>query len=290
MKIRRVLANSNVVEYEKVTEQRLHFFANNYHIRLVFNEKQDLLIGTKKFSIFPDCLAIIPPGSAYECLIEADVPVQTLSIILDANYIDEFLRQHYFFRGRPQYGELVVDLPSASIIPMNSDMRQNFRHLLNRILEVKVQEALLSEYISQFLLDYIKGYRKRFRFERKRLSFVRATTKTDISKRLLLAKEYISNNYNQKFHLDDLANSSHLSENHLLRTFKEMFGITPYQYLALIRLSRAKNYLEQSNYTINEIVILVGFESVSTFIKLFKFTFTLTPLQYRKHFQNIVVR
>ncbi|WP_343533910.1 AraC family transcriptional regulator [Pedobacter sp.] len=287
MKICRVLANKNVVEYEKTAEQRLQILADDYQIKIVFNGRQEVLIGTRKFSIFPDCLAIIPPGCSCECLIEADVPVQTLSITLNAHFIEAFLRLQYPFQKQLVCGETLFDLPEASVIPMNSDMRQNFRHLLNRTVAVDTHDALLNEYISQFLLDYVSGHHNRFRLERKRLSFARPATKADISRRLLLAKEYISNNYNQKFHLAEVANSCYLSENHLLRTFKEMFGLTPYQHLALVRLNRAKNYLEQGGYTVNEIVILVGFESVSTFIKLFRLTFALTPLQYRKHFQKM---
>ena len=269
MKVRRVLANGNVVEYEKMGAQHLRLSTEAFHIRTVFNERLELLIGTRKFSIFPDCLAMIPPGCNYECLIETDVPVQALSITLAPNFLEMF--------DQTQWHEQTI------IIPMSTDMQQNFRHLWKKTTSLNTQDALLNEYISRFLLDYSNGHCKRFSEEQKRLPFTRLSTKNDIAKRLLLAKEYISNNYNQKFHIGDVANYCCLSENHLLRTFKEMFGMTPYQYLALIRLSRAKSYLEKGTCTINEIVIMVGFESVSTFIKLFKSTFKLTPLQYRKY-------
>ncbi|MNI97325.1 Bacterial regulatory helix-turn-helix protein, AraC family [compost metagenome] len=43
--------------------------------------------------------------------------------------------------------------------------------------------------------------------------------------------------------------------------------------------------MEQDQYPVNEIVMLVGLESVSSFIKLFKATFGITPLQYRKRYK-----
>lgn len=285
MKVRRVLANGNVVEYEKMGAQHLHLSTEAFHIRIVFNERQDILIGTRKFSIFPDCLAIIPPTYNGQCIIEADAPVHSLAITLAPNFMATFLKKQYLLQ-KQWHEETIFDFSEAIIIPMSTDMKQNFRHLWEKTIALNTQEALLNEYISRFLLDYINGHCKRFSAEQKRLPFTRLSTKTDIAKRLLLAKEYISNNYNQKFHICDVANYCCLSENHLLRTFKEMFGITPYQYLALIRLSRAKSYLEKGTCTINEIVIMIGFESVSTFIKLFKATFKLTPLQYRKYTQQ----
>jgi AraC-like DNA-binding protein len=116
----------------------------------------------------------------------------------------------------------------------------------------------------------------------KNLNFVRTATKIEILKRLNLAKEFMSNNYNRKFRLEEIAGVACLSPNHLLRTFKQAFGISPYQYLSSIKLQRAKILLETGHYSVNEVVLEVGFESTSTFIKVFKANFGQTPLKYSK--------
>lgn len=285
MRLRRVLNNNNVIEYTKVSVQRQRLFTEDFNIRMVFNERQDLLFGKRRVSIFPDCVAIIPPGSSFECIIDTEVPVQALSIVLDAGFIGSFLRAKYPSITGAMPKTPPSDFLQTSLVPMSSDMRRNFQHLLNKIVHCRAEDALINEYICRFLVDYINVERGLSKSRRQRLSFAKAATQDDISRRLVMAKEFISNNYNCKFHLSDLAAASLLSENHLLRTFKEMYGRTPYQYLGLIRLSRAKTYLEQDQYPVNEIVMLVGLESVSSFIKLFKATFGITPLQYRKRYK-----
>jgi AraC family transcriptional regulator len=277
MRLRRVLNNNNVIEYTKVSVQRQRLSAEDFNIRMVFNERQDLLFGKRRVSIFPDCLAIIPPGSSFECIIDAEFPVQALSIVLDAGFIGSFLRARYPSITGAMPKTPPSDFLQTSLVPMSSDMRRNFQHLLNKIVHCRAEDALINEYICRFLVDYINVERGLSKSRRQRLSFAKAATQDDISRRLVMAKEFISNNYNCKFHLSDLAAASLLSENHLLRT--------PYQYLGLIRLSRAKTYLEQNQYPVNEIVMLVGLESVSSFIKLFKATFGITPLQYRKRYK-----
>lgn len=121
-----------------------------------------------------------------------------------------------------------------------------------------------------------------------KLNFVKDTTRKEVFRRVNLAREYIRENYDQKFKLEDIAYYSCLSVNHLLRNFKQAYQISPYQYLIFIRLNRAKLLLEEGNHSINETVLLVGFESSSSFIRLFKFYFNCTPLKFKKKKYSVV--
>jgi len=48
-----------------------------------------------------------------------------------------------------------------------------------------------------------------------------------------------------------------------------------------VRLKRAQDYLETKSFSIKEIMDLVGYVNESTFFKLFKKTFGVTPKEYR---------
>jgi len=73
-----------------------------------------------------------------------------------------------------------------------------------------------------------------------------------------------------------------LSVNHLLRTFKQAFNQSPHQYLTNIRMQKALFLLKNSQYPVNEITSLVGFDSTSSFIRLFRGKMKLTPHEYRR--------
>ena len=103
-----------------------------------------------------------------------------------------------------------------------------------------------------------------------------------IIRRLNIAKDYLYSNYNQNITLDELADHACLSVNHLLRTFKQAFGVSPHQFLIQLRLQRAQLLLKSTDYSITEVVGLVGFECPSSFIRLFKTHYKITPLKYRQ--------
>jgi AraC family transcriptional regulator len=107
------------------------------------------------------------------------------------------------------------------------------------------------------------------------------TVDAEILRRLSLAENYIMSNYDRNIKLDDIAWAACLSVNHLLRTFKQTYQQSPHQYLTKFRLQQARHYLKNTDYPVNEIVSMVGFECPSSFIRLFKSSFNVTPGQYR---------
>lgn len=114
------------------------------------------------------------------------------------------------------------------------------------------------------------------------LKVQKESTRQELFKRVVLAKDFISDNYNRKFSLKEVALEACLSVNHLLRSFKAVFGLSPYQFLAKVKLSKARHLLEKGNYRIAQVAYLVGFDSISSFIRLFKSAFNITPLQYKR--------
>jgi AraC family transcriptional regulator len=107
------------------------------------------------------------------------------------------------------------------------------------------------------------------------------TIDAELLRRLSLAEDYIVSNYDRNIRLDDIAWAACLSVNHLLRTFKKTYQQSPHQYLTKFRLEQARHYLKNTDYPVNEIVAMVGFECPSSFIRLFKSSFNVTPGQYR---------
>ena len=67
-----------------------------------------------------------------------------------------------------------------------------------------------------------------------------------------------------------------------IRSFKRYMGVTPMQYVTSIRINKAKELLKNTNYSIQEISGLVGYENPLYFSRIFRKQIGCSPSGYRK--------
>ncbi len=87
--------------------------------------------------------------------------------------------------------------------------------------------------------------------------------------RLVKAKLLIDEQYNSKLSLDLICLEATISKFHFVRLFKKIYGVTPLQYLINVRISAAKTLIA-SGVSMTDACWQVGFESISSFMVLFK--------------------
>lgn len=75
-----------------------------------------------------------------------------------------------------------------------------------------------------------------------------------------------------------------LGERTFLRRFKGATGLNPLAYLQLLRVGRARELLERSLHSVDEIAYQVGYEDVGAFRKVFRRLLGLSPGEYRRRF------
>lgn len=97
-------------------------------------------------------------------------------------------------------------------------------------------------------------------------------------------KEIITNNYNQKIFLNEIAKKVGVSRFHLNRVFKNRMGYTPRMYLEKVRIKKAKELLLATNLNSTEVGYQVGYQSISSFYHAFKRNTGLSPNQYQAHY------
>ncbi|BBI31541.1 hypothetical protein KCTCHS21_09400 [Cohnella abietis] len=104
-----------------------------------------------------------------------------------------------------------------------------------------------------------------------------------------LAVQLIESDYQTLAGLEDLANQVSVSKYHLARLFHQHTGTTVVQYLTKIRVKKAVALLLESNYTIEKIAELVGYNNGKYFTKIFKELVGLSPGRYKKNYDMITV-
>jgi len=98
--------------------------------------------------------------------------------------------------------------------------------------------------------------------------------------------KYIDTNIN----LDELSQNLGVSKFHMHRIFKNEFGKNVYESIKSIRLQKASNLLlSNKNSTISQIAKMCGYSSQTSFSKVFKEKFLMTPKEWRNGGYNAYV-
>lgn len=92
---------------------------------------------------------------------------------------------------------------------------------------------------------------------------------------------WLRNNYGKEIKLASLAHQFGMSVRTFNRRFKNATNQTPLDYLRGIRLDGAKDLLQNTNLSINEISFRAGYQDTTHFSRLFKQKHGVTPTQYR---------
>lgn len=97
-------------------------------------------------------------------------------------------------------------------------------------------------------------------------------------------RQYIYENYgNADLSLNHLSSAFDLNAKNVSHLFKEEFGEKFVEYLANVRMEKAKTLLATTNLSIQDVALQVGYMHSFSFIRVFKKVVGMTPGDYRKH-------
>ena len=102
--------------------------------------------------------------------------------------------------------------------------------------------------------------------------------------------QYITDNYSNQITISDVANVSGFSEYHFMKCFKKHIGMTCIEYINAYRLGKAAELLLDTDMSIMDVSLEVGFNNVSYFNKLFKSKFSVTPKEFRYNPMQVQTR
>lgn len=98
---------------------------------------------------------------------------------------------------------------------------------------------------------------------------------------ILAVLNYIEKHYQEEIKVGQLAQICHMSETHFRRVFTEYMNTSPAEYVNLVRIERACEFLAKSDERLEDIAVKVGFQASATFIRNFKKIVGTAPHQWR---------
>jgi transcriptional regulator GlxA family with amidase domain len=104
----------------------------------------------------------------------------------------------------------------------------------------------------------------------------------EANRRLLRARDAMDRSYAEPLDVPTLARIAYVSEAHFIRTFRAAFGETPNRYLQRRRVERAMFLLRETERSVTDICMDVGFSSLGTFSRVFREIVGEPPSLYRR--------
>ena len=132
-------------------------------------------------------------------------------------------------------------------------------------------------------------------YHRKLLTYQVILATMDISGKKFTDQQYFSKDTENKVHkarkilgtdisadisIEDLSGRVKLNRTTLQRVFKQMYGVTIYEYRTQVRMQEAKNLLLKNKYSITEIAGMCGYSNASKFSAVFKKYTGMSPSEY----------
>ncbi len=109
------------------------------------------------------------------------------------------------------------------------------------------------------------------------------------NRRMLRARDAMDRDFDQPLDVAALARIACVSEKHFIRTFRATFGETPHRYLQRRRVERAMALLRDTDTSVSEICLDVGFASLGTFSRTFSAIVGVSPSAYRRSAPPVAV-
>ncbi|MDG0810700.1 helix-turn-helix transcriptional regulator [Cohnella rhizosphaerae] len=91
---------------------------------------------------------------------------------------------------------------------------------------------------------------------------------------------YIDDHLHESVRIGELAPLAGISEKYFISYFKKAVGITPGQYIYQIKMNRARDYLYEKKYTVQQISGFLGYPDPFTFSKAFKKYYHVPPSKF----------
>lgn len=216
---------------------------------------------------------VTTPGSTHRH--EAgENPLRIMLIDIDEKFLNEQLKDFYNFDGDS----------SIEFQPWSTHTSERFiqlgqlalQHFQNQNTDDHLSLSEIEMEIAKHLIEHQDGSHQ------SKLSPIFTQSNFYKNENVGTIIDYIHENLEEDLSLYTLSIVGNINKYHLIESFKKDTGFTPSQYIRDVRIKKAAFLLKDTDQNILAIAHNVGFMSLSTFNRVFKAKYSVSPSQYRK--------
>jgi AraC family transcriptional regulator len=268
----------NLVLHARGRRHKVTDFAGPLSIKTVVTGAVGWNVGGRDFVVDPTSFLVLGDGEKYSMDLDAPQVMETACIFFQSGFVESIAQDattpvkaslddphrtapplHYISRLHPDPERLIVQRVQTLA-----------RRCRNELQPSSFEEDFLL--LSNSLLGLYRQIRSRIA----RVPALRSSTREELFRRIEVGREYIHGHADGPVSLEHVARAACLSRYHFHRIFTQVYEKTPHHYLTDIRLARAQSLLSKG-LPVVEVCVDVGFNSPSSFSRLFRARYGVSP-------------
>ena len=275
--------DDNVVLHAKGKRHQVTDFAGPLSIKTVIGGSVAWNVRGRELVVDPHSFLVLGDGEQYSMDINAPSPVETACVFFRRGFVEDVAQD----ATTPVEASLDQPNRPAPALPyifrLHSDPARSIVRRAQTLAERCSGELQPSGFEEDFLLlskSLLLLY-EQIQSQLARVPAAKASTREELFRRLELGREYIHSSAGGPLSLNSVAREACLSRYHFHRLFTQVFQKTPHGYLTEVILARAHSLL-RSGLTVDDVCANVGFSSTSSFGRLFRAQYGVSPGAVRK--------
>ena len=269
--------NSDIFVFKHFNYIDNHIHSHNYfEICYIFKGSCNLQFEKEKRTLVEGDLCIVAPTSSHDVIVDNENSIVITISIRKSTFDSAFftlLSQKdllsYFFRT------ILYNQTSSNYLLFHTDNSNDLKMIIKNLImenykgDIYYNNCSIS-WANILFSNILRNYSETIQFYNYNMD-------NDFS----LILQYIQHNY-RDLSLKTLAEHFHYSEAHLSTLIKKNVGLNFVALITKLKMSDAKDYLMNTNLSIEKIAEYIGYNNVDHFSRTFKKYYNNSPQQYRK--------
>jgi AraC-like DNA-binding protein len=233
----------------------------------------------KTYSLKRGDVVVIPPYAVHKAIVKSPDSYERIIVSVNEHLMDDFIS------SSPSMKENIVyqKTRGSYLLHLHS---KNFQDIISLLQELN-DRIKNGEDTFSFSLHYLL-------FQVLQVIFDPASNRPDLSnkdeldQRFVSILEYIESHLTEPdLSLENVSKHFHLNKYYFSHYFKKNMNLPFYRYVSLKRLSFAVTMIKQNQLSIEKIALNCGFPDYSSFYRLFKKEYNLSPKRFQKEYKNL---
>lgn len=238
----------------------------------------DFFCEGKTYSLRRGDVVVIPPYAVHQATVKSFDNYERIMFTISEHLMADFLSSSPSMKENSVYQKT----QGSSVLNMHSN---NFEDILSLLHEITIQRKN-GKRNDSFTLQYLL-FQVLQAILNPASSMPNLSGANELDQRLISIIAFIEAHLTESnLSLDKVSNYFHLNKYYFSHYFKHHMSLPFYRYVSLKRLATAVTMIKQNQVSIEEIAIQCGFPDYSSFYRLFKKEYNLSPKNFQKEYRK----